>query len=613
MKGRANLQLAREEGELRFGPRGEVRESFAESGRVHMDRWLPFVVLHRSSTPQESIGRRVALNSPSYLIWSPGDDDEAASALDALLSRLRDELGQVLLIELQDAAVEPQPEDSPKLPAFDFNIAATDSKSARSALRALSESLAGISVDLRRPDLRLEETGTPLLGGSQGADRLSITIPPIHRAPGGQIYPQLTHELAAGLNDSLLCAAAAFIGATTPGPPPHFRSLGRSAFLTAALHADKKLDAIARSFDFLLSISPINTAEAKARFLDEGEQRAPEFRYRPLTVDPDAVKRDLYAIDLSILEDLLLEGLLCDKRREIDIQMTMLAARNTAAFKPASLLLYGTVDSQLLEHAHSILASVEPARSGPRSVDAQTTAARAMELVQYYRSVDPRFEAKVEVRDDVAGLLVSGDRLMVSSDSAIAPDRLDALLSHEVSVHLLTYFNGATQGLTIFRTGLAGYEGIQEGLGVFAEWAVGGLTPARLRLLAGRVVAVDAMIDGATFVDVYWRLRREFGFSKGSAFDITARVFRSGGLAKDAIYLKGFAEVMKRVAAGSSLDAFWLGKIAPNHVEAIEELLLRGLLHEPVFLPEFLNRKSAQKRIHKIRGGLRFDRLLDPE
>jgi hypothetical protein len=54
-----------------------------------------------------------------------------------------------------------------------------------------------------------------------------------------------------------------------------------------------------------------------------------------------------------------------------------------------------------------------------------------------------------------------------------------------VSVHLLTYFNGATQGLRIFRTGLAHYEGIQEGLGVFAEWAVGGLTPARLRLLAG--------------------------------------------------------------------------------------------------------------------------------
>ncbi|MBA3834545.1 MAG: flavohemoglobin expression-modulating QEGLA motif protein [Pseudomonadota bacterium] len=613
MNGRPNLRLAGEEGELRFGPRGEVRESFAESGRVHMDRWLPFVVLHRSQSPDDSIARRVALNSPGYLVWSPCEDAEAASALDLLLSRLRGELGQVLLVELHDATIEPQPEHSPRLPTFDFSVAAAGSKSAQSALDALSKSLAGIIVDLRKPEVSIDESGEPLLAGSEGTDRLSVTIPPIHRAPDGGIYPQLAHELAAGLSDSLLCSAAAFMGAALPGSPPHFRSLGRSAFLTAALHADKKLDSLARSFDFLLSISPINSAEAKARFIDQGEQRAPEFRYRPLTVDPDSVKRDLYAIDLSILEDLLLEGLLCDKRREIDIQMTMLAARNSNAFKPASLLLYGTVDSQLLENAHAILSSVPRGRSGPRSVDAPSIAAEANKLIDHYRSVDSRFQAKVEVRDDVAGLLVSGDRLMISSDSAIPANRLDALLSHEVSVHLLTYFNGATQGLTIFRTGLAGYEGIQEGLGVFAEWAVGGLTPARLRLLAGRVVAVDAMIDGTSFVEVYRLLRDDFGFGRGSAFDISARVFRSGGLAKDAIYLKGFAEVMNRVAAGSSLEPFWLGKIAPDHVEAIEELLLRGLLHPPIFVPEFLNRASAQNRIDKIRGGLRFDRLLEPE
>ena len=55
------------------------------------------------------------------------------------------------------------------------------------------------------------------------------------------------------------------------------------------------------------------------------------------------------------------------------------------------------------------------------------------------------------------------------------------MLAHEVSTHLLTFVNGGAQGLSIFRTGLAKYEGIQEGLGVFAEWAVGGLTLTRMR------------------------------------------------------------------------------------------------------------------------------------
>ena len=113
--------------------------------------------------------------------------------------------------------------------------------------------------------------------------------------------------------------------------------------------------------------------------------------------------------------------------------------------------------------------------------------------------------------------------------SAIAANRLDALLSHEVSVHLLTHVNGDAQGLKIFRTGLAGYEGVQEGLGVFAECAVGGLTASRLRLLAARVVAVDAMVAGAEFVESF-RLLKDEGLGSRMAFNVAARVHRSGGL-----------------------------------------------------------------------------------
>lgn len=612
MSARADLRASAESDELRFGPRGELRETFCESGRVHIDRWLPFIVLHCTDEPEESIGRRVAVNSPSYLIWSPKDDAEAQSALEIVLARLGEELGRILVIELKDAPVSPRREDSPQLPAFDLKLTASKTKPARAALDALQKAAADMTVDLRHPTVIVEQAGPPL-PATEDSDRLSVTIPQIHRAPDGRIYPQLTHELAAALSEALLCASAAFIGAASDRAPPHFHSLGRSAFLAAARNADKKLDAIARSFDFLLSITPINMSEAREQFFADGEAREPDFRYRPLTVDPDLVKRDLYQIDLTILEDLLLEQLLCEKRREIDMQLTMLAARNTSAFRAASMLLYGTVAPELLKDAHSILSAVRTKRSPQPVHDAGEVASAARALVDRYRAIDPRFEAKVEVRDDVFGLIVSGGKLMIASDSAIAANRLDALLSHEVSVHLLTYYNGATQGLTIFRTGLAHYEGIQEGLGVFAEWAVGGLTPARLRLLAGRVVAVDAMINGATFVEVYRLLRADFGFGKVRAFDITGRAFRSGGLAKDAIYLKGFVEVIDRAATGASLDAFWLGKIAPDHVDAVEELLRRGLLHAPVFVPEFLAREDAQKRIGSLRGGTSFDRLLELE
>jgi uncharacterized protein (TIGR02421 family) len=191
---------------------------------------------------------------------------------------------------------------------------------------------------------------------------------------------------------------------------------------------------------------------------------------------------------------------------------------------------------------------------------------------------------------------------MIGADTVMPRRRLDALLAHEVGVHLLTYFNGSAQGLTIFRSGLAGYEGVQEGLGVFAEWASGGLTRTRLRLLAGRVVAVDAMQRGATFIDVHRTLTRDHGFSSPGAFGIAARVFRSGGLAKDAIYLQGFRAVMEIVAQGASLAPFWLGKIAVAHVPAIEELLQRGLVQAPRFTPLFLTEKGAGEKIAALHG-----------
>lgn len=594
-----------------FGPRGELRQKLGSDGRLHLDRWLPFLVLNRSAEPATSIARRVAVYSPAHLVWSPDDDEEAERALEAVLGALRQQIGPVLLIEVSDMAWEPRKEDSPELPAFDVEVAFSGGKAAQAAFEALADAVGKIEVELRRPAVKSSKSGCSEIAG--GGDCLKVRIPPIHRDPDGRLFPQLTQELAVTLLDSLLRAAAAYMAASGTSPPPHYRSLGRSAFLAAALNADKKLDAVARSFDFLLSLSPINTDEAMRRFVEQGEDRPPEFRYRPLAVDPDIAKRALYEIDLGLLEEPLLQSLLCEKRRELDYQLTLLATRNTHGFRPASILLYGAVGPQLLSDAHAVLASVKPAPSPGETIEAAGVATAARELIERYRSADPRFEAKVEIRDDVSGLLVSAGRLLVSSSSAIAAGRLDALLSHEVSVHLLTYFNGAAQGLTIFRTGLAHYEGIQEGLGVFAEWAVGGLTPARLRLLAGRVVAVEAMIDGATFIDVYRRLNRDLGFTKRRAFDITARVFRSGGFAKDAIYLKGFRDVVDRVATGASLEAFWLGKIAPEHVDAVEELLLRGLLHGPVFVPEFLGRKEAQERIARLRGGLPFDKLLELE
>ena len=192
-------------------------------------------------------------------------------------------------------------------------------------------------------------------------------LPRIHEAPGGKgIYPQLIHDLAVATFDALLKAACVFMTEAGLGPPRHYRALGRSAFIEAAKSVDAKLDRICRSFDFLLSVSPINTNQALEQFRADKWAKPPEFRYRPLTVDPSEAKRALYRMDLKAVEDPVLETLFSEKRQEIDHQLTMLEARNTPRFRFASLMLYEPVDTSLRETAAQILAADLACPSRPR-------------------------------------------------------------------------------------------------------------------------------------------------------------------------------------------------------------------------------------------------------
>lgn len=601
-------------------PPAARRRKVGESGRLHLDRRLPFLVVHRLAVGESaarSLARRVALNSPAYLVWDEGDDDAAALAL---LDRLVVELGEpdlpLLVIAVEDLQQSPESEGSQELTPFVAVVGGGRSLRERKARAALVKALEAIEIDLRHPTV-IEQPPEPghwlggaLAGEATISDALLVSLPRIHVAGDGGIYPQVAHELAVACGDALLRTACAFLDDGVGHAPTHYRSLGRSAYLKAALRIDEKLARIAGSFEFLLSVSPINTTAALQQFVADGEAVAPEFRYRPLTVDPDTVKRQLYRLDFSRLEDPLLERLFTDKRHEIDAQLTMLATRNTPSFRPASHFLYGSVSAALLDDARRLLALSKPGGRKGDCVAAPQLASAARDLIASYDRPGLPFDATVDIRDDIAGLMVTGNRLLVGSATTVPARRLDALLSHEVSTHLLTFVNGASQGLSIFRSGLAKYEGVQEGLGVFAEWAVGGLTATRMRLLAARVVAVDAMQHGADFMDGYRLLRHDYGFSVAGAFSIAARVHRSGGLAKDAIYLEGFRAVIDHVAGGGSLMPFWLGKIAGSDVPAMEELLQRGLVHAPRFMPEYLSRPDVQHRIQRLKTGIGLDQLL---
>src|SRR5690606_8627708 len=332
---------------------------------------------------------------------------------------------------------------------------------------------------------------------------------------------------------------------------------------------------------------PTNSHEAWLQFKKDKYRKAPIFHYRPIPIDPDIVKRNLYNLRIEDIYDPTIAYLFRDKRRELDDMMTMLASRGTSDFKYGSLMVFGNVDEKLYELAKAVLSAIDSIAQKDRQkleeeyLDAKAFAQLAEEEISFLQQQSPTFKTSVRVRDDIAGVMVNHGVLNISKQYKISKRRAIALIQHEVGTHIITYFNGKEQPLSFFRLGVPGYEQLQEGLAVLAEYLVDGLTNDRLRILAGRVIAVQHMLLGHSFVETFDMLHEEYNFSTSTAFTMTMRVYRSGGLTKDTAYLQGFKELIQYIQEGKDLNLLTIGKIREDYLPIVHDLIQRGVLRPP--------------------------------
>lgn len=358
---------------------------------------------------------------------------------------------------------------------------------------------------------------------------------------------------------------------------------------------DHELALVSQSFRFLLDVTPVNVEPAREEFLSSG--RLPEFVYRDLEDDPDVLRRVLKDIPIQEVDDAVLGTLLRNKHRELSLQIDLLESRDTEAFMPLSIELYGAITPSLRHTAEQILESVPVATSAKESsLKAEDFLKLALQEIDHYREQDPDIEMHAEIRGDVSGVMVSGESLLMGPSSKVQKIRAHALLQHEVGTHLVTHVNGSAQPVKIMGTGLAGYDETQEGLAVLAEVACGGLTAFRLRQLAARVLTVHRMVTGANFVEAHQALVED-GIPASSAFTTTMRAFRSGGMTKDAIYLRGMLELLEHLKDGGSLDLLLLGKFALEDLPLVTDLQERGVLEPPRLTPRWLDDEDSAARL----------------
>ncbi|HMR20282.1 MAG TPA: flavohemoglobin expression-modulating QEGLA motif protein, partial [Sphingobacterium sp.] len=365
------------------------------------------------------------------------------------------------------------------------------------------------------------------------------------------------------------------------------------------LEIDKAIGTESLRFDFLLLVTPTNVNEAWLSFQKSKYTQFPHFQYRPMPIDPDLVKRRLYNLPIEDIYDPTVAYLFRDKRRELDEMMSMLDDRNTDDFLHGSLQVFGNVSDKLLQVAQAMLTVIEvPGSSLSKNqskLNAKEFAQLAKDEIAYLHSQAPEFDTSVRVRNDVSGVMVSRGVLNISSHYEISAERAQALIQHEVGTHIATYFNGKIQPLQLFSLGVPGYEQLQEGLAVFAEYLVGGLTNERLRILAARVVAVRHMLMGNSFVDTFHLLVDQYRFQTQTAFTITMRVYRGGGLTKDALYLQGLMELIEYIRDGNDITLLTIGKIRKDYLPIIRDLIQRGYMQPPRIRPRYLNTEYSSK------------------
>lgn len=121
------------------------------------------------------------------------------------------------------------------------------------------------------------------------------------------------------------------------------------------------------------------------------------------------------------------------------------------------------------------------------------------------------------------------------------------------------------------------------------------------------MIAVHVAVEGAEFVEVFRLLNEDYGFVGRVAWAATMRIFRGGGLTKDAIYLRGLLKLLDYLRGGGNIEPLYVGKIAAHHVSLVNELTQRKVLHEMPLTPFFLAEEASLRRLEGVRraGDLR--------
>ena len=400
----------------------------------------------------------------------------------------------------------------------------------------------------------------------------------------GDIYPSVVNTISEGIKKSIVSTSLYFTNKET-----NYKVSNKSQLLSniddpVLLSIDKKLYSLLKNFEMLAYVNPKNLEQSKKQFFDSRYRKEPVFTYTPLKIDPYELKKKLYQLPITDMQDVSIQSLYKDIIREYSITIDMLATRGTDAFLYNSLKIYGRPNKVDVMNANYIIQSY--GKDNEENKNLTRTEIYDMfseELKQWNLGGKITFAKNMAAR-----MMVNSSKktLIINEKARFNKNDIKLLSQHELGVHMLTTMNAYNQPLNFLSLGTPNNVETQEGLAVLAEFLTGSMHINRLKDLAYRVIAVNMMVKGSGFRDIFDYFVDEHDFDRDQAFNLTARVMRGGGFTKDYLYLRGFIKIYNYYISGKSLQGLLIGKTSIEYYDILSELLNRGYLKKPKYLNE---------------------------
>lgn len=398
----------------------------------------------------------------------------------------------------------------------------------------------------------------------------------------GESYPRVIDELTQQLKKAAINTAAYFAKKNTNLTVIKKNRLLSSELDKNLIKIDKQLFNIAKNFEIISLINPVNLDHERKKFLRSKFKKNPDFIYNQLAVNPFEFKRKLYNIPIEKISDISLRMLYQDVIDSYTDKIDIITSIGTEKSLYNSLRYFGEPDLTDIKNAEYILHSSQ-------SIDEQEEMIlNSTDVYHYFKSVINTygFDCKLEISKKIISKVLNLNHkktLYIRKDAFFSEKSLRALAEHEIGVHMLTTINSRLQPLHIFRLGTPLNTHAQEGLAILSEYLSGNISVNRLQILALRVLTIEKMLKGFDFKQTFEFLMDTGNLNETQAFYMTARIYRGGGFTKDHLYLKGFKDILKYYHDGNDIMPLLIGKTSLKYQPVINEMIERKIFLPPKY------------------------------